>query len=364
MAKLVAPSALLGHLVVLLALLGIGCGVHRHPPQDPTIALEHFTAVTEDGWALGISHVPARNVRYANPVLLVHGMGSNRHSFDAVPDGSLAPFLAARGWDVWMLDLRGHGDSERPRWPRRKHDWVFDVYAQRDIPAAIDFIKGQTGADALFYVGHSMGGMAGHQYLGSERGTGVAGFVAVASPVSFQEPERFYRIGDRIRPFFFDHTVRGHWVRHFAWMNGYHAPGFLHWWLWNPANLSRDERKPVMRWAADDVFRGELREAQVWGHEGAMCSYDGQTSFAQNLGRIDVPVFLLAGSVDHIVPPERVIGAIPYLKTPDLTVRVFGRANGYHHDYGHVDIILGRNAAAEVFPAIEAWMAAHAHPAK
>jgi hypothetical protein len=37
-------------------------------------------------------------------------------------------------------------------------------------------------------------------------------------------------------------------------------------------------------------------------------------------------------------------------------MRVFGRINGYHADYGHDDIIIGKYAADEVFPYITSWL--------
>src|SRR3546814_16164042 len=40
------------------------------------------------------------------PVLLLHGGGQTRHSWSGT-----AGQLAARGYEAWTMDLRGHGDS-------------------------------------------------------------------------------------------------------------------------------------------------------------------------------------------------------------------------------------------------------------
>ena len=47
------------------------------------------------------------------PVVLCHGISSNARFWDLAPDRSLADWLVAQGYDVWNLDLRGHGLAER-----------------------------------------------------------------------------------------------------------------------------------------------------------------------------------------------------------------------------------------------------------
>jgi hypothetical protein len=41
----------------------------------------------------------------------------------------------------------------------------------------------------------------------------------------------------------------------------------------------------------------------------------------------------------------------------------FGREGGHSADYGHTDLLVGRNAQAEVFPVVSSWLAGHATPA-
>ena len=76
---------------------------------------------TPDGVGLALHRIRAyRDGRPA--VLLVHGAFTNHrcwlHSADGTqPSGGLAHFLGAAGLDVWLADLRHHGDSDRE--PRR-----------------------------------------------------------------------------------------------------------------------------------------------------------------------------------------------------------------------------------------------------
>lgn len=84
---------------------------------------EPHQCLTADGWKLHIMHVfdPTAEAsttcsscgfssgsRRQHPVLLIPGLASSaEHTFDLLPEYSLANALVANGYDVWMADLRG-----------------------------------------------------------------------------------------------------------------------------------------------------------------------------------------------------------------------------------------------------------------
>jgi poly(3-hydroxyalkanoate) synthetase len=80
------------------------------------------------------------------------------------------------------------------------------------------------------------------------------------------------------------------------------------------------------------------------------------------LHTIDVPFFFVAGNMDQLAPPAAVIDAYARVSSTDKRLTILSRANGYRGDYGHVDLILGRDAPAEVYPAIAKWLIAHDTP--
>jgi predicted alpha/beta hydrolase len=106
----------------------------------------HFVT-TADGWRLALSHYPPPGALHTRlPVLLCHGLGANRFSFDLGRDPSLALYLASAGFEVWVLELRGHGRSDRPGWfSSRRFGWSFDDYLYGDFPAAIEKVQELTG---------------------------------------------------------------------------------------------------------------------------------------------------------------------------------------------------------------------------
>ena len=72
-----------------------------------------------------------------------------------------------------------------------------------------------------------------------------------------------------------------------------------------------------------------------------------------------MPIFFVVGSLDQMAPPAVMVEAFQKVGSKQKRIEVLSRANGYTHDYGHVDLVLGKSAPAEVFPLLEEWLAAH-----
>ncbi len=114
---------------------------------------EEHRIPTEDGAHFELRRLPCETPDPEKPpVLLVHGLGANHRNHDAWEGASLARYLAARGSDVWLLTLR----SGLPRGiPSRLVR--FAAMVQHDVPQAVAEVRRRTGADAIDYVGFSMG---------------------------------------------------------------------------------------------------------------------------------------------------------------------------------------------------------------
>jgi fermentation-respiration switch protein FrsA (DUF1100 family) len=85
-------------------------------------------------------------------VVFVHGRGQNRIASSFHAD-KIAPIFLARGWDVLLFDLRGHGESEGER-------YSLGQYEPRDIVAAVDFAAQRAGIprQRVAVIGESLGG--------------------------------------------------------------------------------------------------------------------------------------------------------------------------------------------------------------
>lgn len=106
----------------------------------------------------GVSSYTAEKV-----ILFVHGATyPSESAFDLpLPGGSWMDLAAARGFDTYMLDIRGYGRSTRPvamsQPPAQNPPFADTADAIRDVAAAVDFIRKRRGVARLNLVGWSWG---------------------------------------------------------------------------------------------------------------------------------------------------------------------------------------------------------------
>jgi pimeloyl-ACP methyl ester carboxylesterase len=104
-----------------------------------------------------------RAFRPERTVLFVHGATYPAHTtFDLPIEGrSWMDHIAARGYDVYLLDLRGYGKSTRPPEMAQRPDAnppiVRTETAVKDIAAAVDFILARRAIPRLVLLGWSWG---------------------------------------------------------------------------------------------------------------------------------------------------------------------------------------------------------------
>ena len=135
--------------------------------QTPPLVTDEMMVKTGDP---GIE-IYVRNKRPANmttfrpeqTVLYVHGATyPSETAFDLKLDGvSWMEYMASRGYDVWLLDLRGYGKSARPPEmadkPEANPPIVRGDTAVKDIGTAVDFILQRRNMPKLNLLGFSWG---------------------------------------------------------------------------------------------------------------------------------------------------------------------------------------------------------------
>jgi predicted alpha/beta hydrolase len=320
----------------------------------------HFAA-TPDGWRLALHrHRPCGSRAGGVPVLLCGGYGCNRHFVDADEPYSLTRFLARLGFDAWTVELRGRGLSRPTRAHSRPGVWTFDDLARVDVPTVVGYVAEHTGR-RVAWVGHSMGGLVLYACLGSRPDVGplVCGGVTVASPVVFPPASQslMARLGHGLLHVPIGDLVPQRWVLGALWHvvgSGSLAIGM------NPANIDRHAVGRALRRSLSDVSRTKLQQLSRWSLEGEFSSADRAIDYRAALREVTTPLLVAAGTADRIATPAAVKLALEHLPPGLATYAEFGEAHGYGVDYGHVDLILGRAAPLEVFPAIARWLAEHA----
>jgi pimeloyl-ACP methyl ester carboxylesterase len=134
--------------------------------QSPKLAMEEMTVASEPGIEIYVRNKRPADMTAFRPertLLFVHGATYPAHtSFDLKLDGvSWMEAIAARGYDVYLLDLRGYGRSTRPKEmddkPEANAPIVRGTTAVKDISAVVDAILARRAIPRLNLMGWSWG---------------------------------------------------------------------------------------------------------------------------------------------------------------------------------------------------------------
>jgi len=132
----------------------------------PALVTEHITIPSDTpGIQLYIRNKHPQGVAVSADRILLYVHGATypaTTAFDLRLDGmSWMDYIAAHGWDVYLVDLRGYGQSTRPPemdQPAKDNAPIVTTdVAVRDVGAAVDFILKRRGLKKLNLMGWSWG---------------------------------------------------------------------------------------------------------------------------------------------------------------------------------------------------------------
>ncbi len=313
---------------------------------------ELFRVATDDGNAIALGRYRARGGRrFAEPVVLAHSLGTNRFNLDFDERYSVARALAQRGFEAWVLEVRGHGLHGVAAGS------TFDVEVAHDVTAALRAVLA-AGAPAALWVGHSRGGLLALAHLARFPDAPVRAIATLGAPTAFSSlgVRRFVRA---LGPVLGLDTLPLAWPARVAVPWGL-PPAPIGPYLLNASNVEPDVIRQALAYVMVDLPGGVARQFARWVRDDAFDGEDG-FDYRANLTAIRQPLLTVAGAVDALVPPADAHAAAARVSGPSERVTV-GLHQGFSADYGHGDLVLGRRAPEEVVPVVAAFLARHATP--
>jgi non-heme chloroperoxidase len=218
------------------------------------------------------------------PVVLIHGYPLSGRAWD-----KQLPVLLGAGRRVIIYDRRGFGKSSQPA-----VGYEYDTFAS-DLAALMDRLDLK---DAVI-VGHSMGTGEVTRYLGSHGSARVAKGVLV-SPI----PPFLRQADDNpegLPASLFEGFVKEAEADTPAWMKGF---------LDNFYNIDQLRGKLV----SDEAYQSSFELALAMSAIAAVaCIPTWETDFRADLEKIDVPMLVIQGDADRILPYEKTGKRLPGL---------------------------------------------------
>lgn len=348
---------------------------------------EPIACKTADGWTLVAHHYrPTGQPRPgAMPVILCHGLTYNALFWDLDPACGFAQYLAGLGYDVWAVDLRGSGLSHKWVWKiddapdvliggalrRMSHgklgsagyatidphyaNWTMDDHIARDVPALVRMVRRHTGAPAVAWVGHSMGGIVALGCLARYDNPGIGCLVTVGSQVTMPQGQ-----------------VAGQFLSELLETRRRQLAGQLggnqlmtqtktsvHNLFFNSQNVSPEVYDALSGWATDVPAIGLMQQYMHLSNRGVLLDAKGEFNYAKAVGNIKVPIFISCGEQDNFAPPKVQQFLFNHVGSTDKTLYIFGRSRNLPVDAGHDDALVGLNSKDTSYPVIAQWLASH-----
>jgi len=228
-------------------------------------------AKREDGFVHSRDNLRLYWQRYLPPspratVAVIPGGGDHSGRYPA-----LTTALVKAGFEVVLLDFRGHGQSDGRRW----HIDAFSDYLA-DMDAFVAQVCAQAGGRKVLAVAHSQGALVAATWA-LAKGRGIAGFVFSSPFFALKfEPPRLKVLGARLL---------GNLI---PWLPI--ATGLKY------ADLTSDEE--MQRWTAVDPLYGRTTSPR-WFVEAERA----QRELSRGAGDFAHPMLVLSGSADPIADP-------------------------------------------------------------
>ena len=363
--------------------------IYKDDKPDVFHKREVFTCKTRDNYTLtmqrcfacGVDGVKIAPV-YSHSIILVHGFASNRFTFDLNPKVSVPNYLADKGWDVWLIELRGSGlnndackiqgsmvgthsglDTRTPnastrdgRGKQREHDWDFDAHVE-DCRAIIEKVHSVTGK-SVHVIGHSMGAMLIQCCAGGESGqrelirsgVSIAGCVVMKSS-DWTKFKWLFPIIQHFKTLHPEYLQKNVALASFR----FHTPWdelFFH-----QKNVDTNVARMMFRKNWTSIPVSLIKQLRFCLEPGGIRKNDGSL-YENTLPLIKVPMLCIAGSVDeqcHSICMEKLNNVIQC----ESHYRLIGQESGHKNDYGHFDLIVGTNAKTEVWDMVSRFLKKH-----
>lgn len=300
------------------------------------------------------------------PVWMVHGSIEDGRIFYSSKGKGLAPFLAAHGYDVFVADLRGRGKSTPPI--NKYSQWGLSENLREDFPAYIEKIREIKGAQPQHWMAHSWGGVLQLAYLAryqskAANSTGVpaTGMPAIGLPSTGVPAIGLLSTGVPASITFFGTKRR---------INTFSLGKLLKvdivWNHFSKFLIRKYGYLPGKKFGIGSESESALshQETQQWVVEKDWRDWRDGFDYREALQHMELPPILsLTGAHDKVLGhPEDVRALIRETGSSAARVQVVGKAEGFMHDYDHINLLTHPDVPKDHFRLVLEWLESFQSP--
>ncbi len=272
-----------------------------------------------------------RCVEGGEAVLMVHGVMANGRIFYSDSGKGLAHYLAEAGYDVFVADLRGRGNSLPPISRASRHGQTETI--TEDLPALHREIRRLTGGQPVHWIAHSWGGV----HMSSALIRHPALIPEVKSLVYFGS-KRSVRVSNlnKLIEVDFMWNVASRWL--------IKVFGYL------PARR--------IRLGADNESDKSHLQSKLWAQPKPWVDSEDGFDYGEAAQQVSLPpaLYFAAGNDPCRGHPDDVKRFRDESGPHRSCVHRLSHADGHRHDYNHVSLLTHPDAPHDHFPLALAWM--------
>lgn len=263
------------------------------------------------------------------PIFMLHGSMENGKIFYSKSMKGLGPYLAQRGYDVFVADLSGRGKS-LPKVNAQSINSQTSAILE-EIPAFKEFIQQLKGNVSQHWIAHSWGGVLMLAYVARFGGQGIdsMSFFGTKRRINVIHAERVFKVD----------IVWNLIGKIISSLYGYFPAK-------NLKIGSDNEPKIYYREVVNWVYRKKWKDI-----------FDG-FNYNEAFKKVEVPPTLyLAGKNDTFLGhPADVKKLMAEVNSENDQFILLSKKSGHLHDYDHINILTHPDAHKDQFPLVINWI--------
>lgn len=265
------------------------------------------------------------------PILMIHGAIENGKIFYSSSHKGLAPFLCKKGFNVFVADLRGHGNSS-PKITKNSKYGQFE-HMTEDIPAFIEKVLEISNKTKLNLIAHSWGGVL------------VNGFFA-------RNPKKLEKINKSVY-FGSKRKVKGinrekALKVYFMWGFFCRLLTFIYGYL------------PAVKFniGSDNDTKTYLLECTNWVLSNAWVDKNDNFDYKKALKQINLKLIWYFAAKNDLAlgHPDDVKNLMIESGEKNAKFTILSKENGNLHHYDHISMLTHPDAVNDHFPQIAKWL--------